>query len=814
MVALSTLIWTSAKPIIKFVVFAGCGILMAKHGLLSPAGAKVIAALILNYTLPALLFAKMLTCVNQENAEELALVALVAAGIILMGGFLGLVIQRTGLVPKRLHWGIVAATMFTNFGDLPISIILAVSDHPPFLVGDGARGTAYSSVFIAVFYLFLFPFGGYKLIRIDHVKESKRLANLTTSLRDHEANISNRNEPCLTLSSSPVASEATLSNGSGCSSPQNQLQRHQHQFSLHQDNHELLQQNHQQPQHPPHQRHLSSPRQHHIRQDQTGLQSSFSATSTMISMDYNMEENAKELLYRPNDSLQIAQESSSPSMDPTSSPSTVVSPLPLRSVNFPLANPFARMNQDSASQQAANPIIGYNTNRDSNNQNSRQGSPVFVHPPYPLQTLNSSELQYQHQHRYSVESMASNGTGATRFSASHEEDHNSLIPLPASALTKWGSASMGPASRKKSIRPTLFRGGYQPPPMNSQSLQQQSQSSPTTPNMSNSTLGNSISRTGSPSPFISLTPSGTIGDVSSGYKLGRRGSAAAAIGRNDVIETMTDISFEMVALGASQGSSGSSSTITHTLAMTAREGTNTSSGSFTTVIDTSTSQDPAASATAGPLPKVPPQLQKSYDSKKKQQQSETHWFWRYFHSTREYLTPPTIGLIVGLVCALTPLRALFVTTPNPLPSPDELPPLSFILEVTLLLGGCCVPLGLTVLGASLWRLKPGRMRPLIPTLTMVTIAKMVISPLAGILFVQFVLVRHFGWVSVHNHMLQFTLMLMSGSPTSMICFILAQVWDRRTTNAGSEMAAVIAVQYAVGTVLITMESAFMMYFLF
>lgn len=41
--------------------------------------------------------------------------AAVAVGIMLMGGFLGLLIQRTGLVPKRLHWGIVAATMFTNF---------------------------------------------------------------------------------------------------------------------------------------------------------------------------------------------------------------------------------------------------------------------------------------------------------------------------------------------------------------------------------------------------------------------------------------------------------------------------------------------------------------------------------------------------------------------------------------------------------------------------------------------------------------------------------------------------------------------------
>ncbi|KAF9151065.1 hypothetical protein BG015_007117 [Linnemannia schmuckeri] len=804
MVALSTLIWTSAKPIIKFVVLGGCGALMAKHGLLTPAGAKVVAGLILNYTLPALLFAKMLACVNQDNAGELLLVAVVAVGIMLMGGFLGLLIQRTGLIPKRLHWGIVAATMFTNFGDLPISIILAVSDHPPFLVGDGARGTAYSSVFIAVFYLFLFPFGGYKLIRIDHVKESKRLANLTTALRNHENNNNNsltnggNGDPSSSsafATASPSVSEVTLANGSGHSSP---FQRQQ-SSPPHQDL------SHHQLQHPPHQRHLSSPRQHHARQDQGGLHSSFSATSTMISMDYNMEENAKELRYRPSDPLQAGQEPSSPSLDRASSPTTAAHS-PLREAHSASTNPFARMNQDPAIPQPSSPGSGNN----SGGSNSGQTSPMFVHPPYPLHALKSSELQYQHQHRYSVESMASNGTGATRFSTSHEDDHNSLIHPPAPAMGKGGLSS--PASRKKSIRPTLFKG-YQPPPLNQQQQQLSQQHSPTTP----SSLGN-MSRSGSQSPFISLTPPGTSGDGSStasggattgsGFK--RRGSGAGASG--GTIEAMTDVPFEMVTLGATRGGPSSSSS-----SATGGAGSSASMGSSATAVASDANGTTLATQDAAPLPKVPPQLQKSYESKKKLQQpqrQETQWFWRFFHSTREYLTPPTIGLILGLLCALTPLRALFVLTPNPLPSPDELPPLSFIYEITLMLGGCCVPLGLTVLGASLSRLKPGRMRPLIPALTMITIAKMIISPLVGVLFVELVLVRHFQWVSAQNHMLQFTLMLMSGSPTSMICFVLAQVWDRRTTNAGSEMAAVIAVQYAVGTVLITLGSAFMMYFLF
>ncbi|KAG0281406.1 hypothetical protein BGZ95_004126 [Linnemannia exigua] len=771
MVALSTLIWTSAKPIIKFVVLGGCGALMARHGLLTPAGAKVVAGLVLNYTLPALLFAKMLACVNQENAEELVLVALVAVGIMIMGGVLGLVIQRTGLVPKRLHWGIVAATMFTNFGDLPISIILAVSDHPPFLVGDGARGTAYSSVFIAVFYLFLFPFGGYKLIRIDHVKESKRLANFTTSLRNHENGNSGSSEPFSSASISPSASEVTLANSSsGHSSPQprHQQPHHlQHQSSLpNLDRHQQLQ-------HPPHQRHLSSPRQHHARQDQGGLHSSFSATSTMISMDYNMEENAKELRYRPTDPLQATQDPTSPMLKPTSSPTTATHS-PSRETHSASTNPFARMDRDAVPSPTSPGFGGNNNvgNGGGSSYNNGQASPMFVHPPYPLHALKSSELQYQHQHRYSVESMASNGTGATRFSTSHEDDHNSLIHPPQPAMGKGGmmvNSSNGSASRKKSIRPSLFKG-YQPSSSREQQQQHaQQQHSPTTPIMSSSLSGRTRSGSGSPSPFISLTPPGTSGDGSSPVETSAAGTGSKNGSRrgggDDTIETMADMPFEMVTLGATQGAVGSSSL---GKAVGGRRGSNASSGpSATTVAATSSDLAAAEAAAAAPLPKVPPQLQNSYESKKKHQQHTTHWFWRYFHSMREYLTPPTIGLILGLICALTPLRGLFILTPNPLPSPDELPPLSFIYEITLMLGGCCVPLGLTVLGASLSRLKPGRMRPLIPTLAMVTIAKMVISPLVGVLFVELVLVRHFQWVAASNHMLQFTLMLMSGSPTSM-----------------------------------------------
>jgi len=429
----------------------------------------------------------------------------------------------------------------------------------------------------------------------------------------------------------------------------------------------------------------------------------------MISMDYMVEENAKELRYRPYD-----QE---------------------------VPGSFSK---ERRGDTGMNPFVhqGFQPHTPTDSDSSGCS---YYQPLHPLQVLRIAGTQ-----RYSAESMASNGTGATRFSSGHDDDH-CLIKPTCSATT---SSSSSP-SRKNSLRPPLFNSTYQLPPLH-----------PLSSGSSHSSRSNSLT------PSNPLPPAMFGAGVSN--IAGRVDSQIAADG-------MTTVPLSEPGMSSSSQPNG------------------TLSGKAVVT------ENPT------PVPKVPPHLEKSYESN---HNANTHWIWRAFHSTREYLTPPTIGLILGLASTLTPLRGLFVVTPNPIPSPDELPPLSFILEVTLMLGACCVPLGLTVLGASLSRLKPGRLRPMIPALTMITLVKLVISPCIGILLVQLVLVKQLGWISVQNHMMQFTLMLMSGSPTSITCFVLAQVWDRRTKNAGSEMAALIAVQYAVATVLLTIGSAFMMYFLF
>ncbi|KAG0235945.1 Protein M3 [Actinomortierella wolfii] len=657
----------------------------------------------------------MLSCVSQDNIQELGYVAIIAALWIIMGGLFGLFIQRVCRVPKRIYWGIVAATMFTNFGDLPISIILAVSDHPPFLVGDGAKGTAYASVFITVFYFFLFPLGGYRLIRYDHVKESKRIAAMNAN-HENNGNILPLDDPHhgheahqMTVFYHPSSQQGTHGKGSP------------------------------------------------IMQGQ-GLCSTFSSTSTMVSFDDRsdyggaggnlpksistqhmstipLDESPKYRTTNPFHDDQYTQQTHSSEPRSAHGQNQHITYSPPDASRSPRRPSYPN---DSSSPCSSTSSSGGSTACTSSGYPSpaaiQPPLPVVVPPPVPvaMPTLHQNPFGVpSYMTRYSVDSNSSNLTRYTNHT--HHDDDSGLIQ-PHHKRTSNGAA------------------------------------------------GGASGAAGTGGAKGGLTSS-------SSFRASAKKASLASIA-----------AIRQATLVSSRGSSGTSAN------SCGNSGDSPSASSAASPAANGAPQTPSVE----PLPVVPPQLERSYKAKEKGR------FWSIvFHTTREYLTPPTIGLILGLIVALTPpLRALFVVTDHPVPSFDELPPLSFIHEVTILLGGCCVPLGLTVLGASLSRLKPGRWRPLVPALTMITLIKLVVCPILGIYLVQRWLVHGWGIIDIHNHMLQFTLMLMSGTPTSIICFVLAQVWDQRSKNAGAEMAAVIAVQYAAGTVLITILSAFMMYFLF
>ena len=89
------------------------------------------------------------------------------------------------------------------------------------------------------------------------------------------------------------------------------------------------------------------------------------------------------------------------------------------------------------------------------------------------------------------------------------------------------------------------------------------------------------------------------------------------------------------------------------------------------------------------------------------------WSRKLLKFVERFITPVTIAILVAVPCSLVlPLKALFTPvdgwTGTRIPNaPNGDPPLGFILQTTLFLGGMSVPTSLILLGASFARLKVG-----------------------------------------------------------------------------------------------------------
>lgn len=98
-------------------------------------------------------------------------------------------------------------------------------------------------------------------------------------------------------------------------------------------------------------------------------------------------------------------------------------------------------------------------------------------------------------------------------------------------------------------------------------------------------------------------------------------------------------------------------------------------------------------------------------------------------------SPNSLALIISISIAMAPpLKALFIKTNFYMPNaPDELPPLSFVLDFTSYVGAASVPIGLILLGATLARLQVKKMPPgFWKTALLITIARLVIIPIFGV----------------------------------------------------------------------------------
>lgn len=117
------------------------------------------------------------------------------------------------------------------------------------------------------------------------------------------------------------------------------------------------------------------------------------------------------------------------------------------------------------------------------------------------------------------------------------------------------------------------------------------------------------------------------------------------------------------------------------------------------------------------------------------------------------LRPASFVVIISLIIAFVPwLKALFVTTPNTPyihPAPDNMPPLSILIEFTEYIGDASVPFGLLLLGATLGRLKIGRLYPgFWKAAAVLVVLRQCIMPIFGVLWIDRLVKAN--WLSWEN----------------------------------------------------------------
>ncbi|GAA5912699.1 hypothetical protein JCM6882_005765 [Rhodosporidiobolus microsporus] len=176
---LNVLIWISVKPLIRLIIPTGLGFILSRKGLFPAAASRGASQAILNCFLPCLLWSKIVPSITEENAPSIGPIFLVGFVYLGLSLLLGVFIRLLFPTPRNFRWGILAACTWSNWGDLPTSVVQTICASAPFSgTADSDLAIAYVAIFILVFYITLFPMRGIHLIERDYTHPPKPLEDL------------------------------------------------------------------------------------------------------------------------------------------------------------------------------------------------------------------------------------------------------------------------------------------------------------------------------------------------------------------------------------------------------------------------------------------------------------------------------------------------------------------------------------------------------------------------------------------------------------------------------------------------------------
>ncbi|GAA5887326.1 hypothetical protein JCM16303_006592 [Sporobolomyces ruberrimus] len=171
MPAIGTIVYDGVKPLIRVFITTALGFLLIKRNIVPRDGINVFSHLIVNVTLPSLLFSKIVPSFTSDNIGALGPIFLVGITYQFLAAALGLIVRSFTPTPRRYRYGLVAAYTFSNWGDLPIGVISSIMTSSPFNKGtDEALGIAYVAIFILINYISQFPLQGLRLVALDYTR--------------------------------------------------------------------------------------------------------------------------------------------------------------------------------------------------------------------------------------------------------------------------------------------------------------------------------------------------------------------------------------------------------------------------------------------------------------------------------------------------------------------------------------------------------------------------------------------------------------------------------------------------------------------
>ncbi|KAJ6477884.1 auxin efflux carrier transmembrane protein [Mycena vitilis] len=190
MLSVGQLIWTSCRPLFRLIICTGCGFILTRTDLFPAVAAQGTSQILLNITYPSLMFSKIVPSFSVENIAALGPIVLVAVLYQALGLLVAWIATQFFWVPHRFRWGILAAGVWGNVGDIPTAVVLSIMGAAPFNgSADQALSVGYISGFILVGVITFFPMGGNRLVALDFVGPDVEHEDVKEALRQRQRRI-------------------------------------------------------------------------------------------------------------------------------------------------------------------------------------------------------------------------------------------------------------------------------------------------------------------------------------------------------------------------------------------------------------------------------------------------------------------------------------------------------------------------------------------------------------------------------------------------------------------------------------------------